>query len=91
MSPESSFMNKEIKFESSYTVWSGSPWSKAAISEFNMAQTGGTHPVTYTGCTISSAGKNAIVVKIDDPNSFELEISEFDERLERIHRFEWKL
>jgi len=90
MSPESSFMNKEIKFESSYTVWSGSPWSKAAISEFKMTQTGGTHPITYSGCTISSAGKNAIVVKIDDPNSFELEISEFDERLERIHRFEWK-
>jgi len=90
--PSGKHNGKKVKFESSYQPWtSGSPWSKMAVSEFDM---GGTHPIAVAsagGKVFGTPTGNTFIVEVLDDTKFEVTIAGFDDALERVHRFTWEV
>jgi hypothetical protein len=92
--PSGKHNGKKVKFESSYQPWTSgsSPWSKMAISEFDMKKSGGAHPITVASAGGKLSGNptgNTFIVEVLDDTQFEVTIAGFDDRLERVHRFTW--
>ena len=92
--PSGKHNGKKVKFESSYQPWTSgsSPWSKMAISEFDMKKSGGTHPITVASAGGKVSGTptdNTFIVEVLDDTKFEVTIAGFDDALERVHRFTW--
>lgn len=92
--PKGDHNGKEVRFESSYQPWTSgsSPWSKMATAEFDMKNSGGTHPITVApaGGTLGTTSSNTFIVEVVDDTKFEVTIAGFDGRLERVHRFTWE-
>jgi len=89
--PSGKHNGKKVKFESSYQPWTSgsSPWSKMAISEFDMTRT---HPITVApagGKVSGTPTGNTFIVEVLDDTQFEVTIAGFDDALERVHRFTW--
>ena len=73
-----------IKIEVAYEIRNGSPWSNHSEWDFDISAGG--LSTTISGGKITEKGTNHIVAEVTDKDSFELDISGFDQSLERITR-----